>query len=91
MSAEWPLRSLPHGGEQPIRSASFGGSVYGILLLFLLFLLPVPLCVPVRRRLNDVPIPLIGATIFYFSLYHALSNMAIRKVQLELESILNCA
>lgn len=90
MSAEWPLRSLPHGGEQPIRSASFGGSVYGILLLLLL-LLPVPLCVPVRRRLNDVPIPLIGATIFYFSLYHALSNMAIRKVQLELESILNCA
>lgn len=38
------------------------------------------LCFFVHRRLNDVPIPLIGATVFYFSLYHALSNMAIRKV-----------
>ena len=27
-----------------------------------------------------MPIALIGATIFYFSLYHALSNLAIRKV-----------
>lgn len=31
-------------------------------------------------RLNDVPIPLYFATFFYFCMYHALSNMAIRKV-----------
>eukprot|EP00752_Nemacystus_decipiens_P006629 g5960.t1 len=37
-------------------------------------------------RLNDVPIPLIGATVFYFSLYHALSNMAIRKVVTSFEA-----
>ncbi|CAM9397803.1 unnamed protein product [Pylaiella littoralis] len=37
-------------------------------------------------RLNDVPIPMIGATIFYFSLYHALSNMAIRKVVTSFEA-----
>eukprot|EP00904_Undaria_pinnatifida_P007956 jgi/Undpi1/4290/HiC_scaffold_17.g07656.m1 len=37
-------------------------------------------------RLNDVPIALIGATIFYFSLYHALSNLAIRKVVTSFEA-----
>ncbi|CAN0042968.1 unnamed protein product [Ascophyllum nodosum] len=37
-------------------------------------------------RLNDVPIALIGATIFYFSLYHVLSNMAIRKVVTSFEA-----
>ncbi|CAM9605033.1 unnamed protein product [Ectocarpus sp. 13 AM-2016] len=37
-------------------------------------------------RLNDVPIPLIAATVFYFSLYHALSNMAIRKVVTSFEA-----
>jgi cycloeucalenol cycloisomerase len=34
-----------------------------------------------RRDINGVPFPMIMATHFYFTFYHTLSNMALRKVR----------